>query len=94
MNIFFGYLKNKFLLTTSIFLLYTLFLDEQDIFSIFSQKQKLNKLSVKKERIKSKLIETRNTLNKLNQISEVERYAREKKYFKKDNEDIFVIFSE
>lgn len=87
-------LKNKFLLTTCFFLIYTLFLDEQDIFSIFSQRQKLNKLSVKKEKIKSKLIETQNTLNRLNQISEIERYAREKKYFKKNNEDIFVIFSE
>ena len=94
MNNFLICLKNKFILTTSIFFIYTLFLDEQDIFSIFSQRQKLNKLSVKKEKIKSKLIETRNTLNQLNQISEIERYAREKKYFKKNNEDIFVIFSE
>ena len=94
MNNFLRYLKNKFLLTTSIFFVFTLFLDEQDIFSIFSQRQKLNKLSLKKEEIKSKLIETRNTLNQLNKISEIERYAREKKYFKKDNEDLFVIFSE
>jgi len=73
---------------------YTLFLDENDIFTIFSQTRKLNKLELKKSEVNSNLIETRETLNQLKYSSEVERYAREKKYFKKDDEDVFVIFSE
>lgn len=34
------------------------------------------------------------TLDKLKYLSEVERFAREKKFFKKDDEDVFVIFYE
>jgi cell division protein DivIC len=94
MKRFLPYLKNKFVLATTIFFVYTLFLDENDIFTIFSQTRKLNKLELKKSEVNSNLIETRETLNQLKYSSEVERYAREKKYFKKDDEDVFVIFSE
>lgn len=94
MKRFLPYLKNKFVLATTIFFVYTLFLDENDIFTIFSQTRKLNKLEVKKAEVNSNLIETRETLNQLKYPTEVERYAREKKYFKKDDEDVFVIFSE
>ena len=75
-------------------MVYTLFLDENDIFTIFSQTRKLHKLEMKKADVNSNLIETRETLNQLKYSSEVERYAREKKYFKKDDEDVFVIFYE
>jgi len=88
------YLKNKFILASTIFFVYTLFLDENDIFTLFSQTRKLNELELKKAEINSNVMETRKTLNQLKYLSEVERYAREKKYFKKDNEDVFVIFSE
>jgi len=37
------------------------------------------------------LIETDKSLNDLKTIGGKERYAREKKFFKKDNEEIFVI---
>lgn len=74
--------------------MYTLFLDENDIFTIFYQTRRLNNLEIKKADVNSNLIETRKTLNQLKYLTEVERYARENKYFKKYNEDIFVIFSE
>lgn len=78
----------------TIFFVYTLFLDENDIFTIFYQTRKLNNLEIKKADIKSNLIETLETLNQLKYLREVERYARENKYFKKYDEDVFVIFSE
>ena len=94
MNKLLPYLKNKFILASTIFFVYTFFLDENDIFTLFSQTRKLNELELKKTEINSNVMETRKTLNQLKYLSEVERYAREKKYFKKDNEDVFVIFSE
>ena len=74
--------------------MYTLFLDENDIFTIISQSNKLSELKADTENMKHKLKETQNTLNKLEYSAEIERYAREKKLFKKDDEDIFVIFYE
>ncbi|MFT5860915.1 MAG: cell division protein DivIC [Flavobacteriaceae bacterium] len=88
----FSYLRNKFILATTIFLAYTLFLDEDDIFTIIRHRHNLEQLQTAKANIEAKLFETKSTLDKLNDRSEVERFAREKKYFKKDDEDIFVIF--
>lgn len=94
MKKYLSYLKNKFILASTIFLVYTLFLDENDIFTIFIQKNKLSELVEKKEMYQVMLDETTGTLKKLKYTSEVERFARENKLFKKDDEDIFVIFQE
>jgi len=88
------YLKNKFILATSIFLVYTLFLDDNDIFSVISRKYKLHKLEDKKAIMLTDLHKTTEILETLKYPSEIEKYAREKKFFKKDNEDVFVIFEE
>lgn len=85
------YLKNKYGLTLFVFLIYVLFLDDLDIFSIISQKQKLNKLEIQRDDMKNQLISTRSTLRKLNKINYLEAYARSEKFFKKENEEIFVI---
>lgn len=62
-----------------------------DIFSIYRHKKKLNQQEASKVEIQKKLIETEQTLKDLRYLSGKEKYAREKKYFKKDDEDIFVI---
>ncbi|MCH2224121.1 MAG: septum formation initiator family protein [Crocinitomicaceae bacterium] len=94
MKKFLPYLKNKFILSSTVFVLFTLFLDENDIFTLISQNRKLNKLELLKEETSKQLSETQSTLEKLRYSSEIERYAREEKFFKKDNEDVFVIFEE
>ena len=86
-----SYLKNKYGLTIFVFLIYVLFLDDLDVFSIISQKQKLNKLEIQRNEMKNQLISTRFTLRKLNKINYLEAYARSEKFFKKENEEIFVI---
>ena len=86
-----SYLKNKYGLTLFVFLIYVLFLDDLDVFSIISQKQKLNKLEIQRDDMKNQLISTRSTLRKLNKINYLEAYARSEKFFKKENEEIFII---
>ena len=44
----FSYLRNKFILATAIFLAYTLFLDEDDIFTIIRHRHKLEQLETAK----------------------------------------------
>lgn len=85
------HLKNKYILTIIVFVLYGLFLDDIDVFTIIRQKSKLSQLESQKKEVTRQLTETRSTLKKLKYPSEVERYAREKKLFKKDDEDVFVI---
>jgi len=88
------YIKNKFILATGIFLVYAVFLDEYDIFTVISENRKLSKLEQLKTNTQKKLDEANRTLEKLKHLSEVERFARENKFFKKDDEDVFVIFYE
>lgn len=75
-------------------MIYTLFLDENDIFTIIRHNHKLNQLEHSKIEVSRDLLKARETLRELNSTSELERYAREEKFFKKDDEDIFVIFEE
>jgi len=88
------YLKNKFILATVLFFVYTLFLDENDIFTIISQSNKLSKLEQKKAEAQEELEKVTLTLDKLKHRSEIERFAREQKFFKKSDEEIFVLFYE
>ncbi len=85
------YFKNKFILTSSFFFVYALFLDDIDVFSMINDANKLKNIETTKLEVTSKLVKTRTTLKQLRYYSEIERYAREEKFFKKDNEDIFVI---
>ena len=85
------YLKNKFILTGILFLIYILFLDDVDIFTIFNQIGKRNKIDAATKEAEVKLKATRYILRKLHYTSELESFAREEKMFKKDDEDIFVI---
>lgn len=82
------------MLATAIFLVYTLFLDDNDIFTIISNSNKLGKLTIDTEMMKKDLIKTTSTLDKLEYLSEVEKFAREEKLFKKKDEDVYVIFYE
>lgn len=85
------YLRNKYILTLFIFGLYVLFLDDVDVFSIVRQQFKYNKLLTEKVEMEEKLGKTKTVLNQLNDLESIEKFAREEKMFKRDDEDIFVI---
>jgi len=85
------YFKNKFIFTTCLFVVYILFLDDIDIFTIINQQRKLNGIMESKAELSVKLEKTKNTLRELRYPSELENYAREEKLFKKENEEIFVL---
>lgn len=85
------YLKNKYAIAIGLFAIYTLFLDDVDVFTVIRQNSKLSELEDQKAATLNQLTETKETLQKLKTINGLERYAREKKLFKKDDEDIFVI---
>jgi cell division protein FtsB len=85
------FVKNKYFITTFSFLVYFLFLDDLDIITIVNQKRKLSKLEEQRDIIAEQLKETKNTLKKLKNLDYLESYARSEKFFKKDDEEIFVI---
>jgi hypothetical protein len=68
-----------------------MFLDDNDIFDMIKDQITLSKLNEEKEIIDKKLKKTKFILKQLRYNSELEKYARENKLFKRDNEDIFII---
>lgn len=85
------YVRNKYVLTTLLFFVFILFLDDVDVSTIFQQRKKHKALVEEKSEVEQKLNKVKSTLEKLSDPKELERFAREKKMFKKDDEDIFVI---
>jgi hypothetical protein len=86
-----SFLKNKYILTVIVFIIYMLFLDDTDVFSLVHNLNKRSELSTQNKVMKKQLSETQRTLRQLHDINYLETYARSKKFFKKENEEIFVI---
>jgi cell division protein DivIC len=89
-----NWLKNKYVLTSIIFAIYFLFLDDWDIFTLVRQKRKLSQIEQQDEQMHQQLRDTKKTLRKLHRLDELEAYARSEKFFKRDDEEIFVITKE
>ena len=85
------FIKNKFIVTSLFFATYIIFVDDNDIFFITNQKNKLTELKTRNNKMKKQLSETKSILNKIEDLDFLEAYARETKYFKKETEEIFVI---
>ncbi|MFM7595580.1 MAG: hypothetical protein ACKO4Y_05315 [Flavobacteriales bacterium] len=85
------YLKNKYVITSILFLSYMFFLDDMDIFSMVRNLKKRNELTEQKMVMREKVIVSRATLKRLKKTQYLEHYARSTKYFKQIDEEIFVI---
>lgn len=75
-------------------MVYVLFLDDYDIFTLFRYHSRNSEIKAEISLREKQIDSIDVTLNKLESIQGIERYAREKKFYKKDDEDIFVIFKE
>ncbi len=89
-----SWLKNKYILTSILFGVYFLFLDDWDVFTLTRQKQKLKQIESQDKRMDSSLKQTKKTLDRLKNMDELEAYARSEKFFKRDDEEIFVVTHE
>lgn len=83
--------KNKYIFALTVFGIYNLFLDEVDLFTVINQNRRLSELRETEISVAADLKETKYTLKQLRQNYALEKYAREEKLFKKDDEDIFII---
>jgi cell division protein FtsB len=72
-------------------MVYFLFLDDWDVFTLVSQQRKLNALTEQNGDMSKQLKQTKQTLRRLKNPDYLEAYARSEKFFKRDDEEIFVI---
>ena len=84
--------KNKYFLAVIIFAVWMLFFDKNDMISQYGYSAKVSKLKQEKEFFLQQTASVKKDLNELDSnLVMVEKFAREKYFMKKDNEDVFVI---
>ncbi|MCG8574745.1 MAG: septum formation initiator family protein [Flavobacteriales bacterium] len=84
------FIKNKYLLSTLFVLSYILILHDTDILTLMNRKEKVTNLQTEIERKKKGIEDLKVSLEELDDIRSLEKYAREEHYFKKDDEDLFI----
>ena len=86
------WLKNKYLLAGTFFLVWIFFFDPKDIPSSINRIQTLNKFQQNEAHLNKQIAESHKDLNLLKTNPQtIEKYARENYMMKKDNEDLFII---
>ena len=86
------WLKDKYVLSIIVFLVWMTFFDRNDFISQYSYKQELNKLQVDKQYFIDQVEENKQSIFELmSDPANLEKFAREKYHMKKDDEDVFLI---
>ena len=87
--------KNKYFISTLAFAAWMLFFDKNDMPSQYEYRNEVSKLRDEKEFYSKEIAQVKKDLNELNtNLNTAEKFAREKYFMKKDNEDVFVIIRE
>ncbi len=87
-----NYFKNKYIVTILAFVVWMAFFDLKDMGLILSRTSKLKELKTSEKHLKTQILETKKELSLLKtDAGSIEKYAREKFYMKKDNEELFVV---
>ena len=85
-------LKNKYFIAGVGFLVWMLFFDPKDWGLISSRNNKLKELKLSEQHLTLLIKDTKKELSLLKtDASSIEKYAREKFFMKKDNEDLFIV---
>lgn len=91
----FGFVRNKYFLTSVGFILWLLFFDQNNILDNKKYVRECKQLEKDKEFYTQKNKDVKRKLIELQTGTEnLEKFAREEYYMKKDNEDIFIIIRE
>jgi cell division protein FtsB len=86
------WLKNKYFISFSAFIVIMFFLDKNDLFTQYGRHRELRELKQSREFYTNEINAERIELQQLKQNpSTLEKYAREKYLMKKDGEELFIV---
>ncbi len=89
------FLKNKYVITSFVFLVWISFFDQNNWFERLRNMKHLKQLEEDKQYYQNKIKEETRRLEELQTNEEnLEKFAREQYLMKKENEDIFLIIEE
>ena len=85
-------LRNKYFLAVVAFGVWMLFFDKNDMLAQYEYGTAVHKLQQEKDFYTKETTSVKKDLNELDSnMNSVEKFAREKYFMKKDNEDVFVV---
>lgn len=84
-------LINRYFIFLSIFVVWMLFFDENSLLSHREFNKEIDKLKTEKNYYKSEIYKDSILVKKLENKTELEKFAREKYHMKKENEEIYLI---
>ena len=85
-------LRNKYLITFVVFLVWIFFIDTFDIITQIKMNNEFKQLKEQQEFYKAEIEkDSTKVYNLNNNLEEQERFARERFLMKKDNEDVFIV---
>ena len=85
-------IRNRYFLVLVFFFAWLIFFDKHNVWTQYQLQQSLEKLKADKVFYEQKIIEVREAAEDI--AKNKEKFAREKYYMKKKNEDVFVIVRE
>ncbi|MGG5578520.1 FtsB family cell division protein [Myroides sp. C15-4] len=83
--------KNPFFLITIGFIVWIVFFDSYSLIEHHAIDQEIDKMEEKREYFQNEIDKDKQSIKNLKDGDAIEKYAREKYYMKRDNEDIFII---
>ncbi len=87
----FNFLTNKYILILLVFLIWMLFLDANSLLFHRELNEEIDKIKDQKEHFQKEIQSDKEEIKKLKNDAELEKYAREKYYMKKEGEEIYII---
>ena len=88
---FFKLFSNIYIITSLIFFIWIFFIDSNSILVNLKLKKEINELIDRKKVLERQIEIDKKIISNLKNPDSLEKYAREKLYMKKDNEEIYII---
>ncbi len=88
----FPYVKNKYIASTVIFLVWLIFFDSSNLATQYKLYRDFQNVNIQKEFYNVEIAKNKKDLDELmTNLTNLEQYGREKYMMKKDDEDIYII---
>ncbi|WP_046744258.1 FtsB family cell division protein [Kordia zhangzhouensis] len=84
--------KNIYIIISAIFIIWMLFLDANSYFSTHAELNKqIDLLERQKANLQREIARDKKSIKKFSSMDELEKFARERYFMKKENEEIYII---
>ncbi len=88
---FFKFFSNIYILITTIFLIWIIFIDSNSLAVNVKLKSQINELENKIKHLQNEINQDQKLISNLKNLDSLEKYGREKHFMKKQNEEIYII---